>query len=138
VTAAHLERRGVLVRTVPLWLGAYHSSPRTARASARAWLSQWARADLSDDTETVVAELVANAVRASERDGSPVALRLVLAPGSMVVEVFDSAPGVPALREADYVAESGRGLHVVAALSRGWGWAPARGGKVVWAAITAS
>ena len=121
---APLDHRTVLARSAPLWLGAYDSSPRTARASARAWLSQWGRADLSDDTESVVAELVANAVQASERDATPVALRLVLAPASVVVEVFDNAPGLPAPREADYVAESGRGLHVVATLSRDWGWTP--------------
>jgi anti-sigma regulatory factor (Ser/Thr protein kinase) len=94
-------------------------------------------ADLSDHTEAVVAELVANAVRASERDATPVALRLVLAPASVLVEVFDSAPGLPAPGEADHVAESGRGLHIVAALSRNWGWTPARGGKVVWAEVPA-
>jgi anti-sigma regulatory factor (Ser/Thr protein kinase) len=136
--AAVTDHRTVRARSVPLWLGAYDSSPRTARASARAWLSQWGRGDLSDDTEAVVAELVANAVQASERAATPVALRLVLAPGSVVVEVFDNAPGVPAPREADHIAESGRGLHLVAALSRDWGWAPARGGKVVWAEVAAS
>jgi anti-sigma regulatory factor (Ser/Thr protein kinase) len=137
VIPAPLDHQIVLARSVPLWLGAYDSSPRTARASARAWLSQWGRADLSDDTETVVAELVANAVRASERDATPVAVRLILAPASVMVEVFDSGRGLPSPREVDYVAESGRGLHVVAALSRGWGWTPARGGKVVWAEVPA-
>ena len=134
---APLDHRTVLAQSAPLWLGAYDSSPRTARASARAWLLQWGRADLSDDTEAVVAELVANAVQASERDATPVALRLVLGPASVVVEVFDTAPGLPAPREADYVAESGRGLHLVAALSRDWGWTPARDGKVVWAEVPA-
>jgi len=131
------DEAGPLARSAPLWLGAYDSSPRTARASARAWLSQWGRADLSDDTESVVAELVANAVRASERHATPVALRLVLAAASVVVEVFDTAPGLPAPREAHHAAESGRGLHLVAALSRDWGWTPARGGKVVWAQVPA-
>ena len=132
---APLDHRTVLARSAPLWLGAYDSSPRTARASARAWLSQWGRTELSDDTEAVVAELVANAVQASERDATPVALRLVLAPASVVVEVFDTAPGLPVPRDPDYVTESGRGLHLVAALSRDWGWAPARGGKVIRAEI---
>jgi anti-sigma regulatory factor (Ser/Thr protein kinase) len=137
VTPAPLDHRAVLARAALLWLGAYDSSPRTARASARAWLSQWGRSELSDDTETVVGELVANAVQASERNATPVALRLALARGSVLVEVFDSAPGRPAPREADHTAESGRGLHMVAALSRDWGWAPARGGKVVWAEVPA-
>jgi anti-sigma regulatory factor (Ser/Thr protein kinase) len=125
----------VLSRAALLCLGPYDSSPRTARASARAQLSQWGRSDLSDDTELVVSELVANAVQASERDGTPVALRLVLTPDSVLVEVFDSAPGLPAPRKADHAAESGRGLLVVAALSVDWGWAPTWGGKVVWAKV---
>jgi anti-sigma regulatory factor (Ser/Thr protein kinase) len=137
VTPAPPDHRTVLARSAPLWLGAYDSSPRTARASARAWLSQWGRDDLSDDTEAVVAELVANAVQASEQDATPVALRLVLATASVMVEVFDNAPGLPAPREPDYLAESGRGLHLVAALSHDWGWTPARGGKVVWAEVPA-
>jgi anti-sigma regulatory factor (Ser/Thr protein kinase) len=137
VIPAPLGHRAVFARAGLLWLGAYDSSPRTARASARAWLSQWGRNDLSDDTEAVVAELVANAVQASERDATPVALRLVLTPASVLVEVFDRAPGLPAPREADHAAESGRGLHLVAALSLEWGWKPARDGKVVWAKVPA-
>jgi anti-sigma regulatory factor (Ser/Thr protein kinase) len=134
---AAVNPAAVLSRVALLCLGAYNSSPRTARASARAQLSQWGRSDLSDDIETVVGELVANAVQASERDGTPVALRLVLTPASVLVEVFDSAPGLPAPRDADYAAESGRGLHIVTALSVDWGWAPTRGGKVVWAEVPA-
>jgi hypothetical protein len=35
---------------------------------------------------------------------------------------------------ADYVAESGRGLHLVESFSETWGWHPiGSAGKVVWA-----
>jgi anti-sigma regulatory factor (Ser/Thr protein kinase) len=135
IPAAQPGRRSVLARSAPLTLGPYDSSPRTARVSARAQLSQWSRADLADDTAAVVAELVANAVQASERDATPVALRLVLTPRSVVVEIFDRAPGEPAPAAASAEAESGRGLRLVASLSCDWGWARTQEGKVVWAEV---
>jgi hypothetical protein len=128
----------VLARSAPLTLGPYDSSPRTARVSARAQLSEWGRADLADDTEAVVSELVTNAVRASEQDATPVAVRLVLTDASVVVEVFDCAPGVPVAREPSVVAESGRGLQMVASMSLRWGWTPIGSGKAVWAEVAAS
>jgi anti-sigma regulatory factor (Ser/Thr protein kinase) len=135
ISAAHPAQRCVLARSAPLTLGAIDSSPRTARASARAQLCQWRRPDMAGDTETVVSELVTNAVQASEREATPVALRLVLTTSSVVVEVLDSAPGepVPAVASADAV--SGRGLLMVAVLSADWGWTRTQGGKVVWAEL---
>jgi anti-sigma regulatory factor (Ser/Thr protein kinase) len=135
ILSAAQDQRAVLARTTPLNLGPIDTSPGTARASARAQLSAWGRADLAADAEVVVSELVTNAVRASERAGSPVALRLILTTRSVFIEVLDYAPGVPSPREADPAAESGRGLLVVASIARGWGWTPAQNGKVVWAEV---
>jgi hypothetical protein len=49
------------------------------------------------------------------------------------IEVHDSscAPVPPACHR-DAAAETGRGLMVVAALARRWGWEPESSGKVVW------
>jgi anti-sigma regulatory factor (Ser/Thr protein kinase) len=77
---------------------------------------------LADDTAAIVAELVANAVTASMPLGTPVGFGMTLTDSSVVVEVFDRAPGEPAPGTATPEAESGRGLHIVAALSRQWGW----------------
>ena len=44
---------------------------------------------------------------------------------------------MPALREADSAAESGRGLQLVSSLSSEWGWWPQGLGKVTWAMILA-
>jgi hypothetical protein len=134
LSAAH-DQRAVLARTTPLNLGPIDTSPGTARASARAQLAAWGRADLAADAEAVVSELVTNAVRASERAGSPVAVRLILTTRSVFVEVLDYAPGVPAPREADPAAESSRGLLLVASIARDWGWTPTQSGKVVWAEV---
>jgi serine/threonine-protein kinase RsbW len=118
--------------------GPIDSSPGTARVSARAQLAAWGRSDLAEDVEEIVSELVTNAVNASERDATPIALRLVLTTASVAVEVFDSAPGVPVAYAPPEGAESGRGLQIVAALARDWGWSPTSNGKVVWAEVAAS
>jgi anti-sigma regulatory factor (Ser/Thr protein kinase) len=105
--------------------------------SAIAQLSQWGRGHLADDTAAIVAELVANAVAASMPAGTPVGFGMILTDSSVVVEVFDRAPGEPAPGTTTPEAESGRGLHLVAALSCQWGWTLLRGSKVVWAEVAA-
>jgi anti-sigma regulatory factor (Ser/Thr protein kinase) len=135
--AAHPAQRFAITRSVPLWLGPYETAPGTARASVRAQVTEWGRADLADDAELITSELVTNAAIASARDISPVAVRLAMVPGFLVIEVLDQAPGVPALREADWAAESGRGLQLVASLASHWGWTPQGGGKVTWAMMAA-
>jgi anti-sigma regulatory factor (Ser/Thr protein kinase) len=127
--AAHPQQRAVLARSAPITLGPIDTSPRTARASARAQLSAWGRAELAADVEEIVSELVTNAVKASERDGTAVALRMILTSVSVVVEVFDRAPGVPVAYSPGAEAESGRGLQIVAALAARWGWSPAGNAK---------
>jgi len=48
--------------------------------------------------------------------------------------VADPGRQVPVLRDPDYLAESGRGLHVINALSDTWGCTtPTDAGKAVWA-----
>jgi hypothetical protein len=136
-TAVQPGQRRVLARSAILNLGPIGTSPRTARVSAIAQLAQWGRRHLADDTAAIVAELVANAVAASVPSGTPVGFGLTLTDSSVVVEVFDRAPGEPAPGTATPEAESGRGLHMVAVLSRQWGWTLLRGSKVVWAEVAA-
>lgn len=138
ITAAAVPgRQRVLARSALLNLGPIGSSPRTARVSALAQLSAWGRRHLADDTAAVVGELVANAVAASAPAGTPVGLGMILTDSSVVIEVFDRAPGEPVPGTAAPDAESGRGLHMVSALSRQWGWTRQRGFKVVWAEVAA-
>lgn len=52
----------------------------------------------------------------------------------MLVVVADPGRQVPVLRDPDYLAESGRGLHVINGLSDTWGCTtPTDAGKAVWA-----
>jgi signal transduction histidine kinase len=135
IFSAAQDQRAVIARTAPIHLGAIPTSPCTARASARAQLSAWGRADLAADVEEIVSELTTNAVQASQSAGTPLAVRLILTTASVIVEVLDYAPGIPAPRQPDAAAESGRGLLLVASIAREWGWTPAHGGKLVWAEV---
>jgi hypothetical protein len=56
----------------------------------------------------------------------------------LTIEVWDQAPGVPVLRSATGLAETGRGLTIIDTLTGGcWGCQPAIGqaGKCVWAEV---
>jgi hypothetical protein len=66
----------------------------------------------------------------------PIALRLTIGDGSVVIEVWDQSPLDPEPRDADAGAECGRGLTVIAALSHRWGCErTGRNRKVVWAEL---
>jgi anti-sigma regulatory factor (Ser/Thr protein kinase) len=117
----------------------------TARDFCLSTMRRWGAQDRGDDVAVVVSELLTNALRHAvpqARTGSgpaarsrwPVRLGLVQ-PGHFVLcAVADPSPRLPEPKEPDYLDESGRGLHVISALSDRWGCtAPTETGKVVWA-----
>lgn len=107
-----------------------------ARRRARALAGRWGFAGVADDVVGVVGELVANAVvhgRAGR--GSYVEVTYRMAGRRLRIEVRDSANGVPECREPDELAEDGRGLAIVAALSARWGVRRHVVGKSVWCEI---
>ncbi|WP_217712039.1 ATP-binding protein [Kitasatospora sp. NA04385] len=127
---------------------------RTAREFTRRTLDGWGLAEIFDDVALVASELVTNALRhalgQSEpsrvplRNGPqaaeilPIRISLVHRSPQVVCAVSDPSSTGPVAREADFVAESGRGLHLVDSFSRSWGWHPLAGaGKVVWALFDA-
>jgi anti-sigma regulatory factor (Ser/Thr protein kinase) len=114
------------------------SSVGVARAATAALLRGWQVTTRAYDVTTVVSELVTNALR----HGAPhvprewvILLRLIKHLDTVMCVVGDASTIAPAVREPDYVAETGRGLHVVQAYSRRWGWTPCPSGqgKIVWA-----
>jgi anti-sigma regulatory factor (Ser/Thr protein kinase) len=148
--ACPASRRGAMPdspwpRCSVLELGALPTAVPCARLHARQVLWEWRLGGLREVAELVVSELVTNAVQATagRQLPAPVRLRLSSDGSRALVEVWDadSRPPQPRAVEADgvpdLVAERGRGLLLVAALSTRWGWYPERrcGGKVVWAEL---
>lgn len=118
------------------------TSSRAAREFATNTLCSWGLAELVDDAVVIISELVTNAIRhglppyAAASGDAPIKLSLVRHGHFVVFIVADPSDHDPKVRPADDVCENGRGLHVIEALSRAWGWTPLPGtGKAVWAAL---
>jgi anti-sigma regulatory factor (Ser/Thr protein kinase) len=129
-------------------MAALPTAAGSVRGYVRASLSEWGLSAVSETAELVISELVTNAHHASTNpDGSiryfggrvAIIRAGVFSDEAYVhLEVFDQAPGVPFVRDAKAMDESGRGLGMVAMLADGsWGWQEVRGGKVVWARLRA-
>ncbi|MEW2352425.1 ATP-binding protein [Spirillospora sp. NPDC029432] len=70
---------------------------------------------------------------------APAAIRLRLlhqAPW-LLCGIMDASPEAPRRKEPDYIAETGRGLHLVESFSVRWGWCGLPQGKIVWALFRA-
>jgi anti-sigma regulatory factor (Ser/Thr protein kinase) len=89
----------------------------------------------ADVAVLLVSELVTNSVlHAPRTPGAPVTVVLTgLAEGAVRIEVTDQGgSSVPRLGPGDRdMPESGRGLELVSALSRRWGYRTAAGGRLV-------
>jgi len=121
-----------------LELGALAGAVPCARLHARLVLREWGLAALSENLELVASELVTNGVRASRAMGhDAVRIWLVSDMGRVVVFVWDASSRLPApAADPGADAEDGRGLLLVEALSRRWGYfSHDGGGKVVWALV---
>jgi len=134
-----------------LELAALPSTPHRARQHTQAALNAWQLpAETVRTAQLIVSELVTNSIQAISADpasrGEPnpddaarIELTLRLLPGRIVIEVSDTHPGAPVPADADPEAEAGRGLMLVQALSKEWGYfcPPSRGGKTVYAVVCA-
>ncbi|MEV6994794.1 SpoIIE family protein phosphatase [Streptomyces sp. NPDC093228] len=101
----------------------------TARQAAACQLSAWGLEHLVPTVELIVSELVTNAIRYGQ---GPNRLRLIQHQ-VLTCEVFDTNTSHPRPRHPRILDENGRGLFLVAQLSRRWGSRSATDGKVVWA-----
>ncbi|MFC9033667.1 ATP-binding protein [Streptomyces arboris] len=99
-----------------------------ARRHVREQLTLWGLPDLGMTTELVVSELVGNVIRHAS---GPLRMRL-LRGTSLICEVYDSSPTTPRIRRAASTDEGGRGLQLVAAVSRRWGTRFLPDGKCIW------
>jgi anti-sigma regulatory factor (Ser/Thr protein kinase) len=111
-------------------------SSGVARNVTKTTLIEWSLGEFCEDAAVVVSELVTNAIRYGLSRHTHDVMRLVLVryERRLVCMVTDPADDAPRKLEPDFVAETGRGLHIIEAVSRAWGWTPLLGGgKAVWA-----
>ena len=87
---------------------------------------------VASDVQTVVSELVTNAVRAGARHLS---LALDAHNNYVRIATSDDAPGVPTKQHPTPDQNHGRGLLVVDALATRWGVDHQHGAKTVWADV---
>lgn len=105
-------------------------SAPNARAFARATLHDWRLGgEVVDCAILLTSELVSNAVRHA---GTRVIVNFDTGGHTLRVEVADSVERPPQPRQADPLAEGGRGLELVDALAANWGVDGRPGGKSVW------
>ncbi|MEU4096153.1 SpoIIE family protein phosphatase [Streptomyces sp. NPDC026673] len=101
---------------------------RSARDLAARQLTAWGLDGLGDSTKLIVSELVTNAIRHSS---GPIRLCLKQH-GVLTCEVSDTDTCAPRPRRARSTDENGRGLLLIAQMSRRWGSRLLPEGKVVW------
>jgi hypothetical protein len=129
------------------------TSVRTARDFALSTARRWGAAERSHDIAIVVSELLTNALRYARpgplspmgpagppgrRPRRPIRLGLLQFASGLLCAVADPSPAIPVPRPAAALGETGRGLHIVGALSDGWGYTASGTGKVVWAMFAAA
>jgi anti-sigma regulatory factor (Ser/Thr protein kinase) len=121
--------------------GALPGAVPCARLHTRLVLAEWGLTGLSEQAELVVSELMTNAVTASRSLEwlTPVRLWMLSDRAQVMIAVWDANPHLPARVDADDLAESGRGLRLVDAITAHWeAYAtPQAGGKIVRAVIDA-
>ncbi len=106
--------------------GAYKTAPGSARGHVRNVLEEWRLGAFEEKTSLVVTELLTNSVtatakRAWEAALPPVRLWLLADPDGVLVAVWDVVTEIAESRQADGLAESGRGLGmIVDCLSSRW------------------
>ena len=88
------------------------------------------------DVQLGTSELAANAVR--HASGGAFRVELRRRDGTLRVSVHDDDPEVPTRHEVGPDSPGGRGLAIVEAIARRWGWsADPAGGKEVWFEVAA-
>jgi anti-sigma regulatory factor (Ser/Thr protein kinase) len=106
-------------------------------ARARAWSMERARdagapKRVVDSVQLAMSEAFTNAVRHAPGSQS-ITVRAVHREREVTFEVHDGTTTAPRRRSGREGLPGGHGLHILDAVTSGWGWRPTRGaGKVVW------
>lgn len=121
------------------WRRSFPGAAEQARAVRRFVGCLLADCPYLDDVLLAADELVVNALRhtKSGQSGGRFVVEIGCAGGRVSVSVTDQGgPGEPTCREADELAESGRGLRTIAHTAASWGWHGNDEGRVVSAVFT--
>ncbi|WP_131745891.1 ATP-binding protein [Frankia sp. Cppng1_Ct_nod] len=120
--------------------------PANARAAGRArrlineLLTTWGREEDAEVARLLVSEVVTNAVRYT-RSNDPLRVQVIAQSDRVRIAVGDGSTMRPVLRAVRDDDESGRGMHLVAALASEWGvvdtLADDSPGKHVWFELAA-
>jgi len=105
------------------------SDAATPRAARRAIADLFSDSARCGELLLCVSEVVTNAVLHARSAATMTVRRNA---DVLTVEVEDSSPTLPVRRQFSDTATTGRGLHILDALTVRWGTRPANGGKVVW------
>jgi anti-sigma regulatory factor (Ser/Thr protein kinase) len=103
-------------------------SVRAAREFVYGRLCARADPEMSNDLALAVSEMATNAIRHA---GTPFDV-IVKSDGQIRIEVGDSSPDAPTVREVDAASVGGRGLHILGNVCDRWGIEISNGGKCVW------
>jgi hypothetical protein len=109
-------------------------APLAARRFVAGLLGRQPYADRAPagDAQLVVSELATNAV---VHAGSPFSVTVRCDGSAIRISVHDWNAAPPVLRDSAPLARSGKGLRLVDAVARDWGFEPAPDGKTVWAEL---
>lgn len=108
-------------------------APRAARRFVARELDALGYPQLVEDAQTIVSELATNCIiNVPDR---PLWVGLRRAGKYALLEVWDCSPEPPVTQDPDFLAEGGRGLHVVEELSVRFGYELFCCGKVIWAML---
>ncbi|MEU6347059.1 ATP-binding SpoIIE family protein phosphatase [Streptomyces sp. NPDC046977] len=130
VTLLLVRTRSLKPTMIASWtLPSDQTAVRSARHMAALQLAEWGLEGLEHPTMLIVSELVTSAVRYG---AGPIGLRLIRH-RVLTCEVSDTGVCSPRLHRSHAAEENGRGLFLVAQMSRRWGSRPTSDGKVVWA-----
>ncbi|WP_282695621.1 ATP-binding protein [Streptomyces sp. CC208A] len=112
------------------------ASVAVARRLVVALLDHWELSELADRAALVVSELATNSVVHARTCGASIRVAVTLIENDRVeIAVTDLDRRRPVLRQARPSDEGGRGLDLVAAVSRNWGCERRHWGKRVWAEL---
>ena len=115
-------------------LAAAPAAAAAARSYVRAAINAWDVPAEVSVAELLASELVTNAIRHEE--GETITLVIASACGQLRVEVHDTSRLVPIPVDGPADAETGRGLMLVASLSKEWGFFRTPTGKAVYFMLT--